>query len=104
MNIADTFAFTIDMEMVDISGNPSKKSDQYKDKSIQTQNDNWKTAYFVSNQLNNPSTKNTHSVIESHSSTGLNMRPEPLADFIRDSGASRHSVFEESVGKWMQQQ
>jgi hypothetical protein len=42
MNIWDTFAFTIDVEMVDIAGNPAKQSDQYKDKSMKTQNDNWK--------------------------------------------------------------
>ena len=104
MNIWDTFAFTIDVEMVDIAGNPAKQSDQYKDKSMKTQNDNWKWAYFVSNHLNNPSTKNAFSVIGSQSSTGLNTRPEPLVDFIKDSGAYRYNLFEEHLGKWMDQQ
>jgi hypothetical protein len=43
-------------------------------------------------------------VIGSQSSTGLNTRPEPLVDFIKDSGAYRYNLFEEHLGKWMDQQ
>jgi hypothetical protein len=39
MNFADTFAFTIDVEFVNIANKMPKHSDQYKDKELKNDNE-----------------------------------------------------------------
>jgi len=58
MNVSETVAFTISMEFVDISDNYSNNSDQYNQKEIKKQNKSWMHNYRISNDLNNPVSKN----------------------------------------------
>jgi len=63
MKVADSVAFSISMEFVDISNKPPKKSAQYNEKKIQSDNKEWQTNYLISNDLRNPVLKNTYRAV-----------------------------------------
>jgi hypothetical protein len=66
MNIATTVAFTIDVEYKDISNDDEKKkSEQYKKREAEKQNQISKVDHNVSQPLNNPATKNKNMAIAS---------------------------------------
>lgn len=64
MNFADSFAFTIDVEFVNIANKMSKHSDQFEDKELKNDNDAAQIANGISNSTNNPSTKNAYRIIK----------------------------------------
>ena len=53
MNVADTFAFTIDIEFVDITNDKQKHSDQYEKRKKKAQNEMRKQEYQISNTSRN---------------------------------------------------
>lgn len=63
MNFADTFAFTIDVEFVNIANKMPKHSNQYKDKELKNDNDAAQLENWISNPTDNPSTQNNYGVI-----------------------------------------
>jgi hypothetical protein len=63
MKIADSFAFTIDIEFVDLAGKMPTKSDQYKEKKLEEDNKSWQTNNHVKNPLNNPVTRNSYRIV-----------------------------------------
>lgn len=102
MSFADSFAFTINIELVDISNRISSHSNQYKEKKTNINNEARQLYYWISNPLDNPSTKNSYILIW-WENTNYNA-PEPLADVNKNSNAYRYNSFSEYLNKWMDQQ
>ncbi|MBR4633506.1 hypothetical protein IKO50_00655 [bacterium] len=63
MNVADTLAFTIDIEFVDLADKMPQRSEQFKKKELEKFNTQATQAYGIANPLNNPVTKNSYLVV-----------------------------------------
>jgi hypothetical protein len=63
INIADTLAFSIDVDFVDITNKAATHSNQYEDKKLENFNEEALLVYGVSNPLNVPSAKNVYRVV-----------------------------------------
>jgi hypothetical protein len=63
MNVADTLAFTIDIEFVDIADKMPQRSEQFEKKRLKNFNNQATSVYGISNPLNNPVTKNSYAVV-----------------------------------------
>ncbi len=100
INIANTFAFSIDVDFVDITNKGAKHSDQYKEKELENFNEKALMVYGISNPLNDPSAKNAYRIDQEWSEWWL----KPLVDLIEDSKAYRYGMDEESIEEWMDQQ
>lgn len=102
MNMADTFAFSIDVEFVDISNNMSVQSEQYKRMKQKTLNKKALQSYGVLNPLSDTKRRNAYCInCKNEDSKG---ELQPMFDLIEDSVAQRYSLSEESLEKWMNQQ
>ena len=111
INIADTLAFTIDVEFVDITNKKSTHSDQYGEKELENFNKKAQSAYWISNSLNNPSKKNAYrvswnwqltemlSLLETASSS-----LETTVNLLENSDSLRYNMNAESLANWMNQQ
>ena len=115
MNVADTFAFTIDIEFVDITSDKQKHSDQYEKRKKKAQNEMRKQEYQISNPIDSPSTKNTYRLMPDAWNTALDYSssvnpnttrktteelsedPQPQVDRIKDSNAQRYSTISEDL-------
>lgn len=122
MKIADSFAFTINVEFVDISENMPETSEQYKKRKIKAENEKRKINYGVAAPLNNPVTKNAYLPIWNQWEivndyvwsanpnlnreilSQLNNKPEPFVDWISNSDSYRYNEFASNIGRWMDQQ
>lgn len=100
INVADTFAFSIDIDFVDIRNNRATHSDQYEKKKAETFNEQLLQSVGIANPVDNPSAKNIYRVVWD----GDEWKFKPMVDLIEDSRSSRYSMNEESVVKWMDQQ
>lgn len=100
INIADTLAFSIDVDFVDITNKKSTHSDQYEEKSLNDFNQRALEVYGISNPLDNPSAKNVYRIDREWDDWWL----KTMVDLIDDSKANRYSMNEESMEKWMKQQ
>ncbi len=103
INIADTLAFSIDVDFVDITNKAATHSNQYEDKKLENFNEEALLVYGVSNPLNVPSAKNVYRVVWDWWDEAVSLL-QPMVDLIEDSKAYRYSVNEESIGRWMDQQ
>ncbi len=108
MNIADSFAFSIDIERVDIANRLPNYSKEYREYVAKKNNEKRQKTYGIQNSINDPSTKNRYGVMASHyfnvtdvSSTlnseisrqkksDLTQKTQPVVDYNKDSNASRY--------------
>ena len=122
MNFAETFAFTIDVEFVNIANKMPKHSDQYKDKELKNDNEAAQEAYGILNSLNNPVTKNANSAIKNSNGENsdygdsanigtnndaqweLNTKPKPFMDLFVNAYADLHGEVESYWDLWLNQQ
>ncbi len=122
MNVADTLAFTIDIEFVDIADKMPQRSEQFEKKRLKNFNNQATSVYGISNPLNNPVTKNSYAVVwyqwedvidyiyvanadaNRRALSEMDYQPEPFVDWIADSDAQRYNMFAEHLGRWMDQQ
>lgn len=111
INIADTLAFTIDVEFVDITNKKSTHSDQYGEKELENFNKKAQSAYWISNSLNNPSKKNAYRVSwnwqleEMLSLLGTTSSSlETTVNLLENSDSLRYNMNAESLANWMNQQ
>ena len=111
INIADTLAFTIDVEFVDITNKKSTHSDQYGEKELENFNKKAQSAYWISNSLNNPSKKNAYRVSWNWQLTEMlsllgtaSSSLETTVNLLENSGSLRYNMNAESLANWMNQQ
>ena len=122
MKIADSFAFTIDIEFVDLAGKMPTKSDQYKEKKLEEDNKSWQTNNHVKNPLNNPVTRNSYRIVwnqwevvwdySAGANADVNRKilsdlsniPKPMVDPSDNSDAFRYNMFASHLGRAMDQQ
>ncbi len=122
MNVADTLAFTIDIEFVDLADKMPQRSEQFKKKEAEKFNNQATQTYGIANPLNNPVTKNSYMVVwypweivSDYMYTAnadanrrivkeLDKKPEPFVDWIASADAERYIMFQEHVGRFMDQQ
>ncbi len=101
INIADTLAFSIDVEFVDVMNKTSKHSDQYWKKILENFNKEALMVYGISNPLDDSLARNVYRIVwDWWDERGL----RPMVDLIEDSKANRYSMVEESFSNWMDQQ
>ena len=90
MNFADSFAFTIDVEFVNITNKIPTHSEQFKNRELINMNKTAQSSCEVSNPLNIPSAKNKYVVVETqYMDQELDARPEPLAAMSENADANR---------------
>ena len=111
INVADTLAFTIDVEFVDITNKKSTHSDQYGEKELENFNKKAQSAYWISNSLNNPSKKNAYRVSWNWQLTEMlsllgtaSSSLETTVNLLENSGSLRYNMNAESLANWMNQQ
>ena len=122
MNVADTLAFTIDIEFVDLADKMPQRSEQFKKKELEKFNTQATQAYGIANPLNNPVTKNSYLVVwypweivsdymyaanadaNRRIISELDKKPEPFVGWVEDSDAQRYHNFKDYVGRFMDQQ
>ena len=103
MNLADTFAFTINVEFVDISNRFTSPSQLHKETEIKSDNQQQQMYYWISNPLNIPEKKNTYAIIWWDKISNY-PAPEPLLDPNENSYANHYNTFSEYFHKWFDQQ
>jgi len=121
INIADTFAFTIDVEFVDISNKMPEQTEHYKNRKQEKWNEDWQLQNGVANPINNPVTRNSYRLIASQwevvddFSAGANADtnrkiqadlsriPEPMVSPSDNSDAYRYNVFSSHLWRMMDQ-
>lgn len=122
MNVADTLAFTIDIEFVDLADKMPQRSEQFNKKEMEKFNNQATEVYGIANPLNNPVTKNSYMVVSypweivsdymytanadanRRIISELDKKPEPFVNWIADSDAQRYNMFAQHLGRWMDQQ
>ena len=122
MNVADTFAFTIDIEFVDLADKMPQRSEQFKKQEMEKFNNQETEIYGIANPLNNPVTKNSYlvvsypwEIVSDYMYTAnadanrriiseLDQKPEQFVNWIADSDAQRYNMFASHLGRWMDQQ
>lgn len=121
MNMANTIAFSIDIEFVDMSDNEPKHSQQYEEKKAESRNKTWQRSYHIANDLDNPVLKNKYRIISNwnitkdfsatanadwarQSENNLNTTQSLVNDPGQDSSASRYSNLSQILSRWLDQQ
>ena len=122
MNVADSFAFTINVEFVDVFERRTTSSDQYKDRKNKSDNEKWKWNYHITNSLDNPVTKNYYRVLMNEwdivqdfssvatlnanrkSLSDVNETSESVVDWVKNANVDRYGIFAGGLGDWMDQQ
>lgn len=102
-NIANTFAFTIDVELVDIMKKSHSQSEQFRKKEKENFNENAQKQYWILNSLSDPSRKNAYRICGADL-WSLKSEVEYVVDLVEDARANRYSVTEESFADRMDQQ
>lgn len=105
MNIADTLAFSIDIEFVDITAKTSSHSEQYQKKRLENFNNEALFVYWIERPLDDPSVKNGYRAVWGWL-TVSEMLPslEPMADLLENSKSNRYIMNGESIAGRMDQQ
>lgn len=105
MNIADTLAFTVDIDFVDITTKTSTHSEQYQKKRLESFNKEALFVYGIDRPLDDPSVKNGYRAVWGWL-TVSEMLPslEPMADLLENSKSNRYVMNGESIAGWMDQQ
>lgn len=121
MNMADTVAFSIDIEFVDIAGMFANHSEQYLKKEIKNANKSWQKDYHISNNLEDPLFKNNYVLMDEkgklgdvtnqsnaewteRSKSNLSVESSSTVDLNSDSRASHYSNKSQLLDKWLDQQ
>ena len=122
MNMANTVAFSIDIEFVDIAGNFSNQSEQYLKKEVKNANESWQRNYHISNNLEDPLFKNYYGIAAAkekksedistqanaertqRSRTNVAVESSSVVDLNSDSRASHYSEESQLLDKWLDQQ
>lgn len=101
INIADTLAFSIDVEFVDVTNKGSMHSDQYWKKILENFNKEALLVYGISNPLDDLSVRNVYRVVWGWwGEWGL----KPMVDLIENSRSNRYAMNGEFIAGWMDQQ
>ena len=118
MKVADTFAFSIDVEYIDIADQLPNYSTHYREFVAERENEKSLQAYWISNSLDNPATKNRFRVIWERWSTvkwydtasnpdvlrqdleDLDVAPSPLVDLSEYSREDRYATLSELMHNW----
>lgn len=82
MNVADTFAFSIDVEIVDIAQNFDNYTEYYRDYLAKNENKKLMQTYGVQNSLDITSWKNRFSVVNTSQNVGNDYRASINADSV----------------------
>ena len=121
MNMADTVAFSIDIEYVDIAGRFANHSEQYLKKEIKNANESWQRNHHISNNLEDPLFKNYYVIMADkgtlgditnqsnaertqRSNSNLSVESSSVVDLNSDSRASHYSNKTQLLDKWLDQQ
>ena len=121
MKVADTVAFSIDIEFVDIFDNFSKHSDQYKKRELVNRNKAWQEDHHISNRLDNPVLKNRYRLFGKQGEVTSDVSAQANAEWTRQSQSnlmewpsiinpewnSRASHYNDEIlllNKWLDQQ
>ena len=122
IKFADSFAFTIDVELVDIANRIQTHSDQYKEKKLKDFNNKTLSNYKISNPLNNPVSKNSYAIVwylwedisdytkwanadtNRDALSDLNQDSKPLFNEIDNSNSSRYNSLSEYIWNLMDQE
>ena len=122
IKFADSFAFTIDVELVDIANRIQTHSDQYKEKKLKDFNNKTLSNYKISNPLNNPVSKNSYAIVwylwedisdytkwanadtNRDALSDLNQDSKPLFNEIDNSNSSRYNSLSEYIWNFMDQE
>ena len=121
MKVADTVAFSIDIEFVDIFDNFSKHSDQYKKRELVNRNKAWQEDHHISNRLDNPVFKNRYRLFGKQGEVTSDVSAQANAEWTRQSQSnlmewpsiinpewnSRASHYNDEIlllNKWLDQQ
>ena len=119
--MADTVAFSIDIEFVDIAGRFANHSEQYLKKEITNANKSWQKDYHISNNLEDPLFKNNYVLMDEkgklgdvtnqsnaewteRSKSNLSVESSSTVDLNSDSRASHYSNKSQLLDKWLDQQ
>lgn len=122
IKFADSFAFTIDVELVDIANRIQTHSDQYKEKKLKDFNNKTLSNYKISNPLNNPVSKNSYAIVwylwedisdytkwanadtNRDALSDLNQDSKPLFNEIDNSNSNRYNSLSEHIWNFMDQE
>ena len=122
MKIADSFAFTIDVEFVDLAEKMWTQSDQYQKKKLKDDNRSWQSDNEVAHSLDDPSAKNAYRTVwtlaesvgdySAGANSDMNRKiqadldktPKPMVDPIDNTDAYRYNMFASHLGRFMDQQ
>jgi hypothetical protein len=63
IKIADNFAFTIDIEFVDLADKMPEQTEHYKKKKLEDDNKVWQTMNYVKNPLDSSDSKNRYMAV-----------------------------------------
>ena len=119
--MADTVAFSIDIEYVDIAGRFANHSEQYLKKKIKNANESWQRNHHISNNLEDPIFKNYYVIMAEsgsladitnqsnaertqRSNSNLSVESSSVVDLSSDSRASHYSKKTQLLDKWLDQQ
>ncbi len=118
MKVADTFAFSIDIEFVDIADQLPNYSTHYRTFVAERENNKSLQNYGISNPINNPGTKNRFRVIWERGSSvkwystasnsdvnrqdlaDLDVAPSPLVDLSGHSREERYAILSQYMHNW----
>ena len=122
MNIANTFAFSIDVEWVDIANRLPNYSRQYKEYIAKKNNEKWLKLTSIKKPINDPAAIDKYAILANSEYTvndfssiinseinreekaEMNTEIESLVDPNKDSNASRYASLSNSLDVWISQQ
>ena len=122
IKIADNFAFTIDIEFVDLADKMPEQTEHYKKKKLEDDNKVWQTMNYVKNPLDSSDSKNRYMAVWNRTenvrditaatnpsqnreiNADLDQIPEPMVNPSDDSDAYRYNLFASHFGRFMDQQ
>lgn len=122
IKIADNFAFTIDVEFVDLTDKMPEQTEHYKKKKLEAENKVWQTMNNVKNPLDIPDSKNRYMAVgekvenvkdltaETNPNQNrkiqadLDQIPEPMMSPSDNTDAYRYNLFASHFGRFFDQQ
>lgn len=121
-DIRDTASFTINWRNKKVNRDAWKPTDEYLERTMKTQNENWLVANHVSNPLDNPATRNHYRLVglqweivwdissSANADVGrqaqsyLNITPSFIVDQSENSNLSRYVKVAELYSDWLDEQ
>jgi len=105
MDIADTLAFSIDIEFVDVTTKTSSHSEQYQKKRLENFNKEALYVNGIERPLDDPLVKNGYRAVGGWLKVSEMLSSlEPMADLLGSSKSNRYVMNGESIAGWMDQQ